>query len=74
MSSYEPLYNAALRLIGTLHQLPGGRTELYSPTGAYLGSHDPKTQRTYDAQGLVVGTGDQLRALLPGPNDTWPGR
>lgn len=63
------LHDAAGRPIGRRTTDSLGRDQLFDATGRQLGTWNPATGVTHDVAGRVVGYGDLLGTLLPGPGE-----
>ena len=50
--------------VATIHGRPDGRIEIKDKNGHSEGTYDPKSDRTYDQNGIFVGGGNWLAALL----------
>ena len=51
----------------TLHTRSDGKIELRDKTGHWRGTYDPKSDRTYDPRGNLIGGGNWLAALIDTP-------
>jgi hypothetical protein len=51
------------RLLGKITET-GGRLEIRDAAGRLKGKYDPRTDKTYDANGRLAGTGNLLAALV----------
>ena len=51
-------------LIGKVVTKSDGKQEIYDRFGSIHGKYDPKTNKTYDRRGSLVGTGNLLTTLL----------
>ena len=60
----EDLYDNQRRRIGRFIKGSDGRIDLYDAQGRRLGQYRPKENRTFDAQGIPFGFGNQLLRLL----------
>ena len=52
------------KILGTIKVLPDGKKELRDCVGKFLGTYDPKDNRTRDNIGVIIGYGDLLTTLL----------
>jgi hypothetical protein len=62
--SQQNLRDSRGRPIGSIRTGANGRDELRDQHGGRLGSYDPRSNKTYDARGSLVGTGNQLSSFL----------
>jgi hypothetical protein len=51
----------------TLHPRLDGKIELRDKTSQWKGTYDPKTDKTYDPRGNLIGGGNWLAALIDTP-------
>ena len=61
------LHDRTGKYIGKIDTKPDGGQVIHDARGLLLGHYDPSRDRTYDARGNVVGSGNQLTSLLPRP-------
>lgn len=57
------LKDAAGRIIQRQETYSDGTIRAYSPSGAWIGTYNPKTNITQDGAGRVVGRGNLLASL-----------
>lgn len=60
----EDLRDPSGRLLGRLRRCPDGKIELRTSLGKLLGTYDPRTNKTRDSLGRLVGRGNLLTSLL----------
>lgn len=65
MANRQTLKDARFRVLGHLDTDSDGGQALFDAQGRRLGSYDPKTNVTKDAQFRRVGQGNLLTTLLP---------
>ena len=51
-------------MMGRTHQSSDRRIAAYDKNGKLLGYYDPTANRSYDAQGRYLGTGNQTTAMM----------
>lgn len=66
MANRQTLKDARFRVLGYLDTDSDGGQALADAQGRRLGSYDPKTNATKDAQFRRIGPGNLLTTLLPG--------
>ena len=66
MANRQTLKDARFRVLGYIDTDSDGGQSLSDAQGRRLGSYDPKTNVTKDAQFRRIGQGNLLTTLLPG--------
>lgn len=59
-----PILNANRIVIGYIEEQGGGKQKALDRNAMLLGSYDPSTNSTLDANRVLVGRGNQLSALI----------
>jgi hypothetical protein len=62
--SIEYISDSLQHIIGSIETTGRGTQIAYNKDRERVGLYDPKANRTYDAGGRFVGTGDQLTRLI----------
>jgi hypothetical protein len=65
MANRQTLKDSRFRVLGHIDSDPDGGQALSDAQGRRLGSYDPKTDTTKDAQFRRIGQGNLLTTLLP---------
>ncbi len=60
----EIIKDARGGIIGRIEDEPGGKKRIRDKRGKLLGRFDPKNNKTTNAQGKIIGTGNLLTSLL----------
>jgi hypothetical protein len=67
MPLFDPIRDAAFRIIGYTSTNQQGQVEYRTPESLYVGSHDPAPNISRDEKGIFLGLGNHLPRRLNDP-------
>jgi hypothetical protein len=62
--SRQTLTDSRNAILGYIETTSDGRQKIYSKTNVPLGVYDPKTNKTFNNNNQLIGTGNLLTSLL----------